>query len=128
MKIALTVDLDKLRAAAISLIDIGAAQARTLLQPDAGLGLIYQRKEAAARAFLASPGAVPALIAAEIGSTAQDALGVSQAIVARADALTASFDKIETARIRAKATVRSATTPADIEAASQVDWANLLSE
>lgn len=121
MRITLTRDLDQLRAAAIARIDQAAAQARAVLLPDPALAEVHRRKAEAAREFVRVVGPVPALLAAEIGITGADADAVADVILAKAEALDRALAMIEARRMRAKAAVRAATTPAAIEAAAATE-------
>ncbi|MAO56583.1 MAG: hypothetical protein CMM61_12915 [Rhodospirillaceae bacterium] len=101
---------------ALAKVDIDAEAARLqFITPGAGQALVYQRKEAQARACLAahdeqnppSTGDFPALDA-EVGITAADILGVAAAVVAQAEAWAPIGDLIEATRLSAKAAIVAA--------------------
>lgn len=117
MRIVAVKDLGALRAAAKVRIDAAAeAQRAAILTPGAGQAAVYAAKQAEARRFQAE-GAIGPLMAAEIGLTAQDAAALATLWLQReAEWLTAAAE-IEVARLRAKAAVDTAQTPAAIEAA-----------
>jgi hypothetical protein len=112
-------------------IDAEAGEARKrFITSAAGQELTYQRKEAEARAWLAS--GAPALVgtdfpflAAEAAATGQDVGAAAAAIVAAADLWSAVGSAIEGARIAAKRAVAAAATADDKHAAASVDWAAL---
>ena len=123
MRLALTKDLGAIRAAALARIDQEAAGRLRVLIPAPEIEAIWRRKAEAAQLVLAArgagiDGAVSSLISAEVGTTAPDAVGVAQAILAKADALDLVLAEIEAWRIKAKAAVRPAQTIAAIELAT----------
>lgn len=121
----------EVQAEACAKIDAAAETARlAFITPGAGQALVYQRKEAQARACLAAydaqnqppAGTYPAL-EAEVGITGADTVGVATVVAGMADAWAAIGDSIEAIRLGAKKAVGEAAAPADIPPiVAAVEW------
>ncbi len=112
---------EDLRAEATATANRMAGAARGQFITDIpGQQMIYQAKEAEARAYAADPdpdlSAYP-LIAAEVGITAPDAWGVAQVWLNMAALWTATAAALEAARLTATAAIAEAGTMATIDAA-----------
>ncbi len=110
-------------------IDTQAETLRSsLLTSGDGQMLVYIQKEAEARSALAaieSGQSIEAvsypLLAAEIGITADDIVGVAAIVVARADAIRVLLAQIESTRLAAKAALNAATGDMD-SIVSAIEW------
>lgn len=121
------VNLDPVRAAMFDRIDAEAEQQRLrFITSGDGQAMMYLRKEAQARAFLADPDAPVPSLEKEAAATGQTVADVAAAIIARADAWAAIGDDIEATRLGAKKAVADATNIAEIHAAATVDWEAVL--
>ena len=109
------------RARAISDINAGAdAIRRRYVTTITGQDMLYLRKEAEARAWLADPFPDPAaypLLVAEIGVTAPSAWEVAQIYLNQAALWIAVAAPLETVRLTGVAAIEAAAAPDDIEAA-----------
>lgn len=116
MRIVAVKDLGPLRAAAKARIDAAAEERRAaILTPGAGQAAVYAAKQAEARRFQAE-GAIGPLMMAEIGWTAPDAAALAALWLQREAECLAAVAQIEVARLRSKAALDAAQTPAAIEA------------
>lgn len=137
MRLELGKDLETLRAEAKRRID---AEAETLRQrhvtPGTGQVMTYLAKEQQARACMAEespdPAAYPLLAATvgierhpETGEVAESVQEVAAIVLSNLDQWMQATAAIERARLSAKQAVTDAATPAEIEAAANVDWPNL---
>lgn len=117
MRIVAIKDLGPLRAAAKARIDAAAEERRAaILTLGAGQAAVYAAKQAEARRFQAE-GDIGPLMMAEIGLTAPDAAALAALWRQREAEWLAAAAEIEVARLRSKAAVDAAQTPAAIEAA-----------
>lgn len=115
MRVVAVKDLGPLRAAAKARIDAAAEdRLAAVFTPVAARFGIYAAKQAEARRFLAE-GAIGPLMMAEIGLTAPDVEAVAAMWLRRAAESMAAAAGIEAARLKAKADIDSAQTPAAIE-------------
>lgn len=130
MKFTATIDLVSLRNDAKAKIDNDAESFRwNFITPGSGQAMSYQEKHNEALAFLADPEITEEdtpHLTAEVGITGQDRYQVAQVIVntkAMWRPISASIDRL---RLSAKEAVDEATNPAEIEAATQVNWASAI--
>lgn len=120
-------NLDPVRAAMFEKVDAEAEQQRLrFITGGDGQAMMYLRKEAQARAFLANAGAPVPSLEKEAVATGQTVADVAAAIVARADVWAAIGDDIEAARLGAKKAIADAAHIAEIHAAATVDWEAVL--
>jgi hypothetical protein len=114
-------DLAAFKAKAIAGINDWAGQQRLALITDLpGQDMIYLRKEAEAKAWMADPAPVLAsypLIAAELGITADTPDQIAQIWLNMADLWARAAAEIETNRLAAIQQIEAATTEAEIMAA-----------
>ena len=134
MRLELGKDLETLRAEARRRIDAEAEAIRQRhVTPGAGQAMTYLAKESQARACMAEespdPAAYPLLAATagierhpETGEVAEAVQDVAAIVLLILDQWMQAAAAIERARISAKQAVDDATTPAEIEAAADVDW------
>lgn len=113
MKLSVTKDLDALRAEALHRIDAAARRKRNDV---AGQNAdVHAMKLAEARAYLAGGSAGPLLAAEGAGGEAM----LARQIVDKADQTASLLAKIEVDRQSCQKAIRTATTPAAIEAATK---------
>lgn len=122
MKITARKDLTPLKAAAKREID-AAAEAILLTQitPGFTISKIYSAKQREAHTFLAD-GTVGRLMQAEIGINGATAADIAALWLSMEEQWYDAAAVIEPMRQAAKQAVNAATTPAEIEAAKQVNW------
>lgn len=120
MRIVAVKDLGPLRAAAKARIDAAAEERRSaILTPGAGQAAVYAAKQAEARRFQAES-AIGPLMMAEIGLTAPDAAALAALWLQREAEWLAAAADIELGRLKAKAAVDAAQTPAAMEAVALI--------
>ncbi len=120
MRIVAIKDLGPLRAAAKARIDAAAEERRaTILTRGAGQAAVYAAKQAEARRFQAE-GVIGPLLTAETGLTAPDAAALVMLWLQREAEWLAAAAEIEVARLKAKAAVDTAQTPAEIDQAARI--------
>lgn len=137
MQLKLSKDLTALKRAAEAKVD-GEAEAlrQRFVTPGSGQAMTYLVKQEQARQCIADPDPDPAnypLLAAtigierdeETGQIAQNVTEVAQIVLSVLDQWMQVAAMIEQLRLGAKAAIRTATTPAAIEAAAQVDWQSI---
>lgn len=126
MIINLDPDLDTARGDAKWKIDQAAEQERALyITTGDGQAMVYQRKEAEARAFLDDPLIDPAKIphiVSEANMQGKTFAEIAQLIIDMADAWMNISALIEGTRLKAKADVESATSLEEIRTAAEVSW------
>ena len=127
MQVRLTRDLSALRSQAIRQVDEAAERRRqAILTPGDGQATVYSLKLAEAAAYLQAGAPVDLgpypLLGAEVGVTAASAAAVAALWQARAADSRVALARIEGRRLAAKSAISSATTPAGIAAAAQIDW------
>lgn len=120
--------LDTLRAEQERKVDAEAEAFRqNFITPGSGQALTYQRKEAEARGWASDgdPATAP-FLAAEASATGVSIDDVAAEVIAAADQWTQIGALIEGRRMGAKAAIADADTLAAIEAAGDIEWAELL--
>jgi hypothetical protein len=130
VRIVATVDLAPLRVAAKARIDSSAEAFRlNFITPGDGQAMAYREKYDEAVLYLTDDtvpdSAIPHIVE-EVGVTASTKYQVAQVVVNMRDMWKPISGRIERIRLQAKEAADVAETPAQIEAASQVDWSEVL--
>jgi hypothetical protein len=126
MRLELVRDLVPLRAAAKDRVDAAAEVYRlNFITAGAGQSMAYQEKYEEALAFLANPAIdedeIPHIVA-EVGITGPDKQAVAAVVIGMREMWKGLSAGIEHARLSAKAAIDVAATPAEIDAAAEVQW------
>jgi hypothetical protein len=125
-------NLTPIKALAKTSIDDAAERTRLLfVTPGAAQTMVYKRKFEQALALMENPeiddAAIPAIVN-EVGVTAPTRYEVAQVILNMEAMWGPLADRIERARLQAKNEVDAATCPAEIDAAAQIDWQQVVSQ
>jgi hypothetical protein len=136
MRLNLKADLTGARETATFTVDQDAEAARTALNVNAmtagcGQQHAYRWKREEAERFLANPTLGPEQaphLFAEVGITADTAMGVAQIILQRDLCLREISPKIERARLAAKKAIREANSLHEIAVAMQIDFDAIIRE
>ena len=128
MQLSLTKNLEPLRAAALARIDASAEATRGIFMTlGSGQAMVYDQKRDEAEIYVANPETSPGELPHLAAEAAQNGISMfDQAVIyltMRQQWLTVS-PMIENRRLTAKAAVAVATTPAQIEAAANIDWSD----
>jgi hypothetical protein len=126
MQLKLTKNLEPLREAAIANISVAAEQRRgAYITLGSGKAMVYMEKERQAELVMANPNVdlaqIP-LIVEEAEGTDETVFDAAVVILTMAQHWRVVAPAIERSERQAKALVRGASTPAEIEAAVQVAW------
>lgn len=129
MRLELSTDLTPLRVAATARVDLSAGEVRKLFITDVpGQDMVYQQKLTEAEMVTADPAVPPAQVP-HIASEAQlngiSLLDQAAIIVTMSHQWRQVSSVIEATRLAAKQAILDARSPAEIEAAANVDWSQI---
>jgi len=120
------VDLDAVRTALYARIDSAAEDVRArFVTAGSAQAMIYLKKEDEARAVVWGQNKPTPFLDAEAAATGVTVAALAALVVAKADAWAAKAAQIEALRLGAKRAVAQAENIAAMQAAAQVDWAEI---
>ncbi|QPC91456.1 hypothetical protein [Mesorhizobium sp. INR15] len=125
----LSKNLEPLRAAAMSEIDVSAGEFRKLfITSIPGQEMVYQQKRVEAELLITDPATAHATIphiVAEASLNGIEPFDQAVIVLTMAEQWTVLSAQIEAKRLGAKAAVRVASNPAQIRQAAAIDWSSI---